>query len=354
MKKAKSLFPLGPIMVVGTMALGGCNGGFSDKRYTLYDVTSLSPNLWGPGHRLYTHDALVYSYTESGLVDFVPDESKTSYKVIPVMAKELPLDATSTLTDEEVSRYRMEVDTDKNGEKFTKGQKWLVKLNPNAVFEDGSKITADTYIESLKRVLDPQMQMPRASDFTTGKVAVAGGEFYLKNNRAFLEPYLDEKGQANKKQVAKDDGWFFNLYKPLPFFRDGISFFSMCKNYFPYDKEVMDLIADKDAFGDESHPKDVRIDSKENEALRDRVFLAAKKIVRRLDLADPTRFQNAIEERDIVRKGEPFSLEAFLFRYFKNPEYSFENVGIKKIDDYSFYYYFKLPLASFFAQQFFG
>lgn len=341
-QNSTSFFSLLGIMTLTGVVLISCVPSVEDSHYTYRNVLPSSPSLWSPAHRSSTLENAVYQYTESPLINFVMNDEKNGYKVIPEMAEKLPSDVTDTLTEEEIKRFDLSLDS--NGAKFSKGQKWLIELNKNAVFEDGTSINADTYIESLKRILDPKMQTRRASDYTSGKTAIANGDKYLSYGKKTREAFLDKDGKANKKEQL--EGWYFNLYEPLPFF-DDLSFFELIDKYLGWNSSVRILINDERTFGNKSNSKYVRIDNHPH--LKEHIYKLAKEIAQKEGCDN---FPNKIEKRDA--KKESYSLEAFLFADFKNPEIDFKDVGIQKANDYSFYYYFTSPISDYTSKEFFS
>lgn len=174
MRKPVKVIPICSLFAIGSALLAGCSPKKASVR-TYFDATTGAPKKWSPATWETNEDSQVPQYTELGLVEFVLNQEKNGYAIIPEMAEELPTDITNTLTDEEVTLYKMDVDEEKGGAKFTAGQKWRVKLNQLAKFEDGTPIDADTYLTSLQDILDPEMQNRRAGDYASGNRAIAGG-----------------------------------------------------------------------------------------------------------------------------------------------------------------------------------
>ncbi len=347
MRKPVKVIPLCSLFIISSALLTGCNPKKTSV-YTLFEAASGAPKKWSPATWETTQDSQISHYTELGLIEFVLNQEKNGYAVVPEMAEEMPTDVTSTLTDEEVKRYQMDVDEEKSGAKFTSGQKWRVKLNKNAKFEDGTPIDADTYLTSLQDILDPKMQNRRAGDYASGNRAIAGALSYLQKGQIFLEPYIDKNGQAHEGDPAKD-GWYFNAYESNPWW-DQYSFAEACA-LLEDRTEAMALLSDEETFGNASKPKIVRLDN--NAKLKNKVYQVAKKIVSSVFKREVTSFSDGFTNGNVTKDG-PFSMATWCSRYYQYPDYPFSRVGIEKISQYEFHIYFTSPVTDFNAKLFFS
>ncbi len=149
--------------------------------YVYKDSVSVLATNWNPHTYQTTDDSYPSSFIRSGLYEFIfndelnPVEGKDpfkGYKIVPEMAAAMPVDVT-----EQVKAEHPEFNIP---ESATAGYAYTIDLNPNAVWEDGTPINADTYVESLKRLLDPKLINYRASDYYSGQFCIAGAEAYSK------------------------------------------------------------------------------------------------------------------------------------------------------------------------------
>ena len=148
-----------------------------DFTYTDW-VTTLSAN-WNP-HTYETNDqAYPIDFLTRGLYSFIfndglnPVEGKEAYEgyvIVPEMAAELPIDVT-----EQVKAEHPEFGIP---ESETAGFAYIINLNELATWEDGTPITADDYVESMKRLLDPKLQNYRAGGYYESGFSIAGAEAY--------------------------------------------------------------------------------------------------------------------------------------------------------------------------------
>ena len=79
--------------------------------------------------------------------------------------------------------------TSKGGQS-TSGYVYEIKLNPEAYWENGEKITADSYIKSMYWLLHPKMQNAQASLYYEGEFAIAGADtFYYQGGTLWVDSY---------------------------------------------------------------------------------------------------------------------------------------------------------------------
>ncbi len=155
-----------------------------EGNYTYLDwVSTLSAN-WNP-HTYETSDqSYPIDYLTSGLYSFIfndannPVEGRNPYEgyvIVPEMAASLPVDVTEKVKAE--GKFNIPASA-------TSGYAYTIDLNPNATFEDGTKITADDYVESMKRLLDPKLQNYRAGGYYEGNFCISGAEMYANSGIA--------------------------------------------------------------------------------------------------------------------------------------------------------------------------
>lgn len=152
---------------------GYCSCGLVDENayYTRNLTMSLSPATWNPFTYQSANDSIVLDYTTDGFYAFDYkdlNDPAAGYEVIPSMASKDPIDVTSQY----VGKYEIE-----EGET---GKAFRITLKEGLKFEDGTPITAQTYVESFRRLLDPEMANSRASNYYTSSPAIVGAEAYAK------------------------------------------------------------------------------------------------------------------------------------------------------------------------------
>lgn len=141
-----------------------------EPTYTYNYASSIFPSNWNP--HTYNEDSAtdILKYITSGLYSYDFNETKDGYQFAPDMAKSLPLDVTSEYVGE-----KWDID---EGEE---GRVYKIDLKDNLKWEDGTPITATSFVESAKRLLDPKAKNYRASSFYTGDFVISNAEVYIND-----------------------------------------------------------------------------------------------------------------------------------------------------------------------------
>ena len=168
-------------------------------------VSTLASN-WNPHTYQTSDDSVPLDYTTSSLYTFIfndelnPVEGKDPYEgyvIIPEMAAEMPVDVT---LDIKASNPEFGIP-----ESAEAGYAYKIALNPNATWDDGTPITAETYVESFKRLLNPKALNYRAADWYGQTLSIAGAENYYNQGTA---KYIDNASLVVADLVKGEDGTY--------------------------------------------------------------------------------------------------------------------------------------------------
>ncbi len=152
---------------------------FPAGTYTWRDAVATLATNWNPHTYRTADDAYPLDFIVTGLYAFRfndadhPMEGKEPYRgyvIMPEMAADLPVDVTTAMRESH-PQFRIPADA-------TSGYAYTIELNPNATWQDGTKINADTYVDSMQRLLDPRLMNYRATDYYAGDFSIAGAEAY--------------------------------------------------------------------------------------------------------------------------------------------------------------------------------
>lgn len=178
-----------------------------DGTYVFRDAVSKLTKCWNPHTYTDAEDGYLAPFLTDGLYDFVYNDALhpventpdfAGYQLIPAMAAAMPKDVTE-LVREMCPQYGIPEDA-KEGYAFS------VPLNKNACWEDGTPITAQDYVESMMRLLDPKRKNPRAVDYINGTFELAGARaYYYSNETVFVPNSTDGIAMLVKPQEMKED-----------------------------------------------------------------------------------------------------------------------------------------------------
>ena len=215
MKKTKLVLS-SAVLLMALTACGpttGPSGADTGSKYTYNGYLSSSPKTWNVHTWEENTDSYIQSFTEMGLYDCiynVDENGKEGYKFVTEMAAEMPVSVSSVDIDDQT------IDEMQYEGNIADGQVWDIALNPNAVFENGEPINADTYVQSMERLLNPKMVNRRADSYYAGSLVIQNAEKYFKQQNQFEEPaynYLKDSanGTPTDSNFASDGMYFLNL-----------------------------------------------------------------------------------------------------------------------------------------------
>ena len=197
MKKLLSLV-LAVVMVLGLVACGGGNTETKPvettpvaeaAEYTLNYYTEALGTVWNPHNWDTNGDNAILSYLETPLATMsILDSENGVYQWIfeaATYVKDVTAENQGDLT-----KYQVTLPAGQTVEETVNGYVFEIGLNPDMKWENGTPINADTYIYSMKALLDPAMKNYRANLYYDGESAVAGGNaYYYSTDAGVYVPY---------------------------------------------------------------------------------------------------------------------------------------------------------------------
>ena len=140
-----------------------------EKVYTFNDYTSAitSSMNWDVLSWETNDDSAITDWIITGFYAFKLNSAKDGYSIIPEAAAEMPVDVTA----EYVGSYGVA-----EGET---GKAWRIALNPAVCFDDGTLVNADDYIYSMQQQLNPKMLNRRADSWYDGTFSIVNAKNYL-------------------------------------------------------------------------------------------------------------------------------------------------------------------------------
>lgn len=316
----KKLFAFLLAAVMCVSVLSAC-GSKESSGYTYHSATTALGTNWNPHTWETNADDAIRSYISSPFVTMsILDSENGVYQWIYDMATYIT-DVTADHQDD-LTKYGASLPDGKSASQVTSGYVFEIGLNPDAKWEDGTPINADSYIYSMQQLLNPQMFNYRANLYISGESAVAGGSNYYYSGApifAAVVPAYDEEGDYSYDLEAGISAGevYINVNS------DAMTLYSMSiadlnSTYgIGLDDDIAELVNAANAYG---YTK-ITAENREQalgvvEALLTNLF----------GITDETEIANYTMEalfRDTGEKGEV---------------YSYDTVGCYKVDDYTIRY----------------
>ena len=213
MKKITKLLALLLAVVMVLSCIAGCkkkpttdptDGANAAKaEYTYRGYTQQMGTNWNPHTWEVEGDNAILSYLETPLVTMsVKDSAKSEYQWVYKAATSVT-DVTKDHKDD-LTKYKVTLPAGQTAEQTEKGYVFEIKLNPNMKWQDGTVINADSYIYSMKALLDPTMMNYRANLYYDGESAVAGGNTYYNSGAPIYEPVVAPYGEGETPDYSFD------------------------------------------------------------------------------------------------------------------------------------------------------
>ena len=164
---------------VVAVAVASCGPEPVEKEtYTYKSWTTALGSNWNPHTWETNADQSILSYISSPFVDMsIKDSENGVYQWVYEMAEEV-IDTTKE-NQADLTKFGSQLPEGTTAEELEEGYVFDIKLNKNAKWQNGDKITADDYVESMKRLLAPEMKNYRANLYYAGESAIAGAyEYY--------------------------------------------------------------------------------------------------------------------------------------------------------------------------------
>ncbi|MBR2341083.1 MAG: hypothetical protein IKA72_01570 [Clostridia bacterium] len=166
-----------------SMAFSGCKNGNEGGRYeptagvySYNTYTAVSPSNWNALTYRDNNDKQIMDYISSSLFEY--DFSKTSEGEIDVKGQ--VVDYGMAVKLEDVSENYLS-----GGWGISEGEKnraWKITLRSDLKWEDGSSITANDFVYSMREQLNPDFKNFRADSFYQGAIVISGAKNYFNGS----------------------------------------------------------------------------------------------------------------------------------------------------------------------------
>ena len=362
MKLMKKLLGLS-LVLASVVALAACTEKDPEQQqnapdtYTMYSYSTGLATNWNPHTWENNSDSAFLSYIESPLVDLSIKNSATGeYQWVYEMATEIK-DVTEDHTADLVKYGSTLPSGVTDAAAVESGYVYEIKLNPNAKWENGEVINADTYVYSMQQLLDSKMRNYRANNYYSGESAIAGAYEYFNSEAPIYEAVVPAYGDGETPDYSYDienNKVYISLTRTDMTFA-GYSIQEIKDDYgYIYDDYATDPETGEEvqvAFGatyyDELKEQENKFGHVEvTEANMEKVLYVLNQYC--------GAFKVSIFNEDGSVKVDWF--KEFLFKQERfGAKYDWENVGLYKVDDYTIryvlktqydYYYFLTSMTS--------
>ncbi|MCM1057957.1 MAG: ABC transporter substrate-binding protein [Firmicutes bacterium] len=174
--------------------------------YTFHDYMGSMPKNWNDHAWEESGEDTLRSYLSSPFCTMsILDSEEGVYQWVYFMATSIE-DVTADHQDD-LTKYPVILPDGATPETVTDGYVFEIKLNPDAKWEDGTIINADSYIYSMKQLLNPEMKNYRANLTYAGESAVAGGNAYYNAGSEVWQEAAAVAGAMEGLTVAEDGSY---------------------------------------------------------------------------------------------------------------------------------------------------
>lgn len=164
-KKLINTLCLGLVGVTAVAGLASCGDKKTDENATYTYNGSFSGQFskggWDPLTWQLNLDSVPLGYTTTGLYSFNLNSTKDGYTIVPELASANPVDVSADY-----------------GQNADSGYAYKVSLKEGAKFDNGVEITAQTFVDSYKLLIDDAYSNYRATTYETDGIVIKNSEKY--------------------------------------------------------------------------------------------------------------------------------------------------------------------------------
>ena len=180
--------------------------------YTFKSGTTALGNNWNPHTWETNADDSILGYLSMPFCTMSIDDSENGvYQWVYEMATSIT-DVTAE-NQADLTKYGATLPAGMTADQVTEGYVYEIALNPDAKWEDGTPINADSYIYSMEQLLNPDMLNYRANLYYSGESAVAGGfNYYYSKTEGMYVGYTSVYASLAEAVEAGDvyiNAWEF-------------------------------------------------------------------------------------------------------------------------------------------------
>ena len=189
------------VLMLGAVAVAAvaCTTPEEEKKTSTYTYKSYTTALgtnWNPHTWETNADDSILSYVSSPFITMEAKDTENGvYQWVYEMATSIT-DVTAA-NQADLVKYSCALPEGVASTDVKEGYVFEIKLNPDATWQNGEKITADDYIYSMQQLLNSKMKNYRANLYISGESALAGAYEYYNSESpiyAAVVPAYEEEG----------------------------------------------------------------------------------------------------------------------------------------------------------------
>ena len=140
------------------------------------------------------------------ILPFVTMEAKDIENGVYQWVYEMATSITDVTKDhkDDLTKYGCVLSADKTAAEIESGYVFEIKLNPDAAWENGEKITADDYSYSMQQLLNSKMRNYRANLYIAGESALAGAQAYYDSEAPIYAVVVPAYGEGETPDYSFD------------------------------------------------------------------------------------------------------------------------------------------------------
>jgi len=178
---------------------------YTYKSYTTALGTNWNPHTWETNA-----DDSILSYVSSPFITMeAKDTENGEYQWVYEMATSIK-DVTAQ-NQADLTKYGCALPEGVEAKDVKEGYVFEIKLNQDATWQNGEKITADDYIYSMQQLLDSKMKNYRANLYVSGESALAGALAYYNSESPIYDVLVKYDEAGTRGDAAETDKYYLNL-----------------------------------------------------------------------------------------------------------------------------------------------
>ncbi len=343
----------------------GCKDKEGEGRYSYNTSLSVFPTNWNPHIYQTDTDSTVLGYITSGFYTFDYNSDKDGYVVVPDMATGEPVDVSANYVGSEWGIAEGET-----------ARAWEIPLRKDLKWENGEAITAQSFVNSLQLLLQPNTYNYRANTVYQGNFVITNAQDYMYGGtHAYLDnmindtldnyvamsdfTYDEETGVA----TANGHDYAVKFDSPTAWSSDTLTaYYQAGYDIYFYDKLVMEGEGDEAALAPAEDAKDMYVEMKKNEGKDGAIVLTKEYIEFLQDLtarlhgymtAEEYAASEIKNEDGTVDKVGDYAYQEWQELAFIGKDYDevdFNTVGIKALDNGNLLIILEKPLSGFYLK----